>query len=154
MITWLGTSVEHCLYYGKGWLVLFSDLGDLWTFIAYASLPIAISVVLARRHMAWVKFKLAFLFAAFILLCGVGHLLDIISLHWGADLPWLQYVCTAETLLTGAVSLATAWYAFGLIRTICALPDPVETELVRRTLANHREAEAWKTFDQAIWGKP
>lgn len=144
MIDWLGTSVEHCLYYGRGWLVLFSDVGDLMTFAAYLALPIALLIVMRRRDMMRYEYRGVALFAAFIVWCGVGHLIDIISLHFGATLPWLNVLATVETLITGLISVATAVFVFRMIPLFCSIPDPIEFNLVKRVLASYRETEFWE----------
>lgn len=59
--------------------------------------------------------KWAFIaFAAFILSCGIGHLWDITVFWWA---PYHFY--TIWHILTGIISLATAWGLFVAIKKVC-----------------------------------
>lgn len=83
-------------------------VGDGLTFAAYMLIPFAL-VAHVRRHWRelWATqgarmVGLYAWFAAFIFLCGVGHLLDIVTVWWGV------YQLTALwSLATGIVSVIT-----------------------------------------------
>ena len=67
----------HCGKWSElhGWLYIISDL-MIWS--AYFAIPIVILRFISKRGE--IRFiKLYFLFAAFILTCGITHLLDAVS---------------------------------------------------------------------------
>jgi hypothetical protein len=116
MFAWW-TQVLHCQLYGQPWLIASHVVGGLGTFAAYVMIPLAILRIITERGMEFDY--LAGLFAAFILLCGFGHLLDVISLWY--PMPWLVGI---QHVLTAIVSAFTAWYCFRLIPFIVKLPTP------------------------------
>jgi hypothetical protein len=143
-VEWLST-LPHCLLYGRPLLGAFHLAGDVATFAAYMLIPLAIEKV---RRVKELPFNgLAVLFAAFIGLCGLGHLLTAFSTVSGA-LPayWLEGINKA---LTGAVSLATAAYMIKLIPEIIKIPTPDQWQELKRVVQQYREAERWRLF-----GKP
>ena len=75
-----------------GWVHILSDLA---IFGAYAAIPVALVVFISRRNDVPFN-KLFWLFAGFILFCGVGHLIEA-SLFWW---PWYR--------LSGLMKLSTA----------------------------------------------
>ncbi|AWW74288.1 hypothetical protein CD351_07590 [Erythrobacter sp. KY5] len=106
-----------CLLW-EPWLVLLWAGSDLMIFVAYMAIPLALITVLRRRgdfrHRALVA-----LFASFILLCGVTHLMGIVTL-WYPIYP----LTAALKLATGIVSLATAFVLFRLIPVLLRIPTP------------------------------
>src|SRR4051812_24078494 len=84
-------------------LILLHVISDGLVALSYFMIPVALLYV--SRNIGWrLSFSWAIgLFAAFIILCGAGHVLDIIVI-W-KPLYWLQGWLGA---LTAAVSLATA----------------------------------------------
>lgn len=95
-----------CLSWEPSLLTL-TVLGDAMTAFAYLIIPVQLLRILlaggdlgVRLHRApWV----VAMFAAFILLCGLGHALDVLTLFYPA-----YWLAGAESLLTGMVSLFTA----------------------------------------------
>lgn len=82
-----------------GWIHIISDLV---TFGAYFAIPICI--LLYRRRKPGVSFPgLIWLFAAFILSCGLVHLIEA-SLFWK---PWYRFSALLKAI-TALVSVATA----------------------------------------------
>jgi two-component sensor histidine kinase len=89
-----------------GWLHIGADLA---VFAAYAAIPLALVYFVRRRRDA-PFLPIFWLFAAFILACGFGHLVDA-TVFWHAHYRLL----TGVKLLTGAVSWLTV---FALVRVL------------------------------------
>jgi PAS domain S-box-containing protein len=112
-------------------LVALHVVSDLAIGLAYFSIPLAILAFLRRRpdfEYRWV----AYLFAAFIVLCGTTHFADVAML-------WRPYYGLQGMikLVTAVVSVTTAALLWPLLPRIVALPSP---RLLQET--NHRlEAE-------------
>src|SRR6476661_3293854 len=104
-----------------GWLHIGSDLA-IWG--AYFSIP-AMLFLLTRRRRELPFRRVFVLFGAFILLCGVTHLIDAV-MFW-----WPVYPAA------GLVKLATAFASWG---TVLALVPVVRETLTLRTPA-HLDAE-------------
>lgn len=108
-----------CLLW-QPWLVALWAGSDLLIFLSYTVIPIALLTVLRRRND--IPFSgLVVLFASFILLCGLTHLMGIVTL-WYPIYPWVGLL----KLATGIVSAATAVVLFRLIPTLVALPSPAQ----------------------------
>jgi hypothetical protein len=91
-------------------LVWMHVLSDLVIALAYFSIPVTIFVLLYKRNQA-IPFRWVFvMFALFILLCGLSHLLSIIVL-------WTPYYYLQGVIksITAMVSLAAAVLLFPLI---------------------------------------
>lgn len=121
--------MEHSMEYGgymphgmcllwEPWLVLLWAGSDLLIFLSYTAIPIALLRVLKQRTEV-PHGGLVTLFASFILLCGLTHLLGIVTL-WFPIYPWTGWV----KLATGLVSMTTAVVLFRLIPEIIRLPSP------------------------------
>lgn len=106
-----------CLLW-EPWLVLLWAGSDLMIFTAYMAIPLAIFLVLRRRPDLGHR-RLVVLFGSFILLCGVTHLMGIVTL-WYPIYPFTG----AIKLATGVVSLATAAMLFRLIPVFLRIPTP------------------------------
>jgi PAS domain S-box-containing protein len=89
-----------------GWLHIGADLA---VFSAYAAIPIAL-VYFVRKRRDVPFLPIFWLFAAFILACGVGHLVDA-SVFWRPHYRLL----TSIKLFTGVVSWLTV---FALVRVL------------------------------------
>jgi signal transduction histidine kinase len=113
----------HC-YLWRGDLVWMHVASDFCITLAYYSIPIAlVYFVRKRRDLA---FNWMFLmFAAFILLCGTTHLVNIVVV-WDA----LYYTEGVIKVLTAIASLGTAAALWPLIPRALALPSP---DQLRRT---------------------
>ncbi len=136
----------YCLLW-KPWLVSLHAGSDLVIALSYFAIPVAIWIFLARRPNLEMR-GLAAMFAAFILFCGLTHVLGLVTL-W---LP-IYEIQGAVKAATAAVSLATAIAVFPLIPRALAIPDPSELRLAnarlqeevdahRRTLAELETARA------------
>jgi signal transduction histidine kinase len=111
------TAHGFCLLWEPGliWTYALSDAGIA---LAYFSIPVALGVI-ARRRRDLVFRPLLFLFAAFILLCGATHWIDVVTL-W-IPVYGLEAVVKVATAL---VSLFTAIVLWRFIPAAVALPSP------------------------------
>ncbi len=104
----------YCFLWQPG-LIWLHAISDLVIALAYMSIPITIGYVVYRRKRH-VPFQWLFvLFALFIFLCGLTHLLELIGI-WKA----FYYFEGIIKLLTAAISIATAILIFPLIPTLLA----------------------------------
>ena len=118
-----------CLLW-EPWLVLLWAGSDLLIFLSYTAIPIALLRVLRQRTEV-PHGGLVTLFASFILLCGLTHLLGIVTL-WFPIYPWTGWV----KLATGLVSMTTAVVLFRLVPDIIRLPSPASLAAVNQTLSD------------------
>ncbi len=112
----------HCGHWSDfhGWLYIISDLA-VWS--AYFAIPIIILRYILRQRQQ-VRFnRLYFLFAAFILACGVTHFFDALMF-------WIPvYRLSALTrLITGILSWLTVWQLIKLLPVAFSLKTPKELE--------------------------
>jgi signal transduction histidine kinase len=117
-----------CYFWRPGvlWLHVISD-GAIAA--AYFTIPVLLIEIVRRRKN--ITFHWMFwMFAAFILLCGSTHLLNIVTI-WQ---PIYRFDGVIK-LLTGAASLLTAITLFRLLPQILAIPLPEELAAVNRALA-------------------
>jgi hypothetical protein len=80
------------------WVTVVADAGIAW---AYFGIPFLLLLAVVYR-IAAVPSWLLIMFSAFILLCGAGHILDIITLWY--PIYWTSAI---EDLATALISLAT-----------------------------------------------
>ncbi|EAZ89035.1 GAF domain-containing hybrid sensor histidine kinase/response regulator [Crocosphaera chwakensis] len=122
----------HC-YLWQTPLVSLHVISDLLIAIAYFSIPILLLYFVFKRND--VPFQNVFiLFGAFIILCGVGHLLDVVTLWY--PLYWLSGI---EKAMTALVSCYTAIEMFFLIPTFLSLKTPEQLEAVNQELRKEVE---------------
>jgi len=89
------------------WMHVISDLAIV---LAYFSIPATI-LYLLHKHGTKLPFRwVFFMFAIFIVLCGITHLVNIVTLWY----PY-YYLSAVIKLLTGAASIATAVMIFPLV---------------------------------------
>ncbi len=131
--------MQHIIEYGdymphgmcllwQPWLVLLWAGSDLLIFLSYTAIPVALITVLRKREDV-PHAGLVALFASFILLCGLTHLLGIVTL-WYPIYPWVAWV----KLATGLVSLTTAVVLFKLVPTLIKFPSPATMEASNQRL--------------------
>jgi signal transduction histidine kinase len=96
---------------------------------AYFAIPILL-VELVRRRKNLTFHWIFWMFAAFILLCGTTHLLNVVTV-WE---PLYRFDGLVK-LLTGLASLGTAVVLFRFLPRILAIPMPEELAAVNRALA-------------------
>jgi len=118
-----------CLLW-EPWLIWSHAIGDIAIAAAYFSIPVALIVFVRRRRDLAMK-PVFWLFAAFILLCGTGHLIDLVTI-WSP----LYRLEAVVKLATAAVSVATAITLWPLIPKALALPSPAQLEAANAALRN------------------
>jgi signal transduction histidine kinase/CheY-like chemotaxis protein len=106
----------YCLLWEPGLIWLYT-ISDAVIALAYFSIPLALAVV-GKRRGDLVFRPLLWLFAAFILLCGTTHWLDLLTL-W-KPLYGLQGLVKAATAIT---SIATAIALWWHLPTFLTLPS-------------------------------
>ena len=107
------------------WTYAISDVG---IGLAYFSIPLAL-IVFVRRRPEIVFRPLFWLFATFILLCGLSHWLDVLTL-WVPAYGLEAFVKAATAL----VSLVTAMSLWRLLPEALAIPSPAELREANRAL--------------------
>jgi PAS domain S-box-containing protein len=124
-----------CLLW-EPWLIWTHVLGNIAIGLAYFSIPLAL-IAFARRRRDLVFKPVFWLFAAFILLCGAGHWLDLLTLWVPAY--GVEAIVKATT---GLVSVATALALWPLMPRAIALPSPAgmraANDALRDSEARHR----------------
>jgi hypothetical protein len=124
-VSWLST-LPHCAIYGKPILAGFLVIGNLGIWLSYMAIPIAIEIVRRRRGLPYNG--LAVLFAAFIMLCGLGHLLDTFSMATGAG--WTYWLTGLVKAATAIISLITAYCCLRLIPQLVEYPTAHDWKLM------------------------
>ncbi|VWX35003.1 Sensory box histidine kinase/response regulator [Limnobacter sp. 130] len=123
-------------------------ISDLLIAIAYFSIPIGIVYVAKRRPDAVLQ-PVYYLFAAFILACGVTHVMGILTL-W---VP-LYYTQGITKMVTALVSIATAIYLLPKLKHLMALPDLGKLTQINSSLAqeieSRRQSEATMRQSQEL----
>ncbi|WP_197673234.1 response regulator [Leptolyngbya sp. O-77] len=122
----------HC-YLWQTPLVSLHVVSDAFVAIAYFSIP-AILIYFVRKREDLPFSKVFVLFSAFIVLCGIGHLLDIWTL-WHPDY-WFSGL---ERALTALVSCYTALQLVELVPQFLALKSPEQLEQLNLQLAQEIE---------------
>ncbi|KPQ39995.1 MAG: Histidine kinase-, DNA gyrase B-, and HSP90-like ATPase [Phormidium sp. OSCR] len=117
----------HC-YLWQTPLVGLHVVSDALIALAYFSIPILLIYFVAqRRDIPFLR--VFYLFGAFIVLCGLGHLLEIWTLWYPAY--WLSGV---EQALTAVVSCYTAVSLVTLLPQFLSLKTPQQLETVNSVL--------------------
>lgn len=129
----------YCLLW-KPWLVTLHAGSDILIAGSYFAIPAAIWVFLRRRRDLDLQ-HLAILFAAFIFLCGLTHLIQLLTLWW----PIYETQGVVK-FATAVVSVITAILIFPLIPKAVAIPRPSELQSVISSLhdevASHQQTLA------------
>jgi signal transduction histidine kinase/ActR/RegA family two-component response regulator len=126
------TAHGFCLLWEPG-LIWTYAISDTAIGIAYFSIPVALGVI-ARRRRDLVFRPLLWLFAAFILLCGTTHWLDLLTLWVPAY--GLEGVIKAATAI---VSIFTALALWRLLPQALAFPSPAQFREASAALASSQE---------------
>ncbi len=123
-----------CLLWQPGllWLHALSDFG---TGAAYFSIPFALIAIIRLRPDILYR-PLFRLFAAFILLCGAGHWLDLLTL-W-EPVYGIEGVVKAATAI---ISIITAGVLWRLLPQALRWPSPAQLSQVRTDLVTVRQSE-------------
>jgi hypothetical protein len=130
----------YCLRWNEQLLQLFV-IGNGLVVFAYYSIPAAL-ITLLRKRKDLVFNWMFVLFASFIFACGTTHLLKIWTL-WNPNY-WLEGFVD---LLTGLISIVTAFLLWPLVPRAAALPsanqlqqanDELKVEITKREAAEER----------------
>jgi len=115
-------------------------ISDALIAIAYFSIP-AMLIYFVKKRGDMPFFKVFVTFGALIVLCGVGHLLDIVTLWYP-----IYWISGLERALTALISVYTALQLWELLPQFLALKSPWQLEQVNQELENQiverRAAEA------------
>jgi signal transduction histidine kinase len=106
----------YCLLWEPGLIWLYA-ISDTLIALAYFTIPLAL-VIVGKRRSDLVFRPLLWLFAAFILLCGTTHWLDLFTL-W-TPLYGLQGFVKASTALASVATTFALWWA---LPNFLALPS-------------------------------
>ncbi|MBV8467376.1 MAG: diguanylate cyclase [Burkholderiales bacterium] len=130
-----GAFVPHgyCFAWSPGLLNLFV-VANSAICLAYFSLPIFL-ITLSRRRPDMRAGKMLWMFAAFIFLCGLTHLLDIITIWY--PLYWLT---GWVELATGVISIGTAVLLWRTLPRLIALPSTSQLADANRKLSEQMDA--------------
>ncbi len=125
----LSTYMPHgsCYLWQKP-LVSLHVISDALIAIAYFSIPAMLIYFVAQRPELKLT-RVLVLFGAFIILCGIGHTLDIWTL-WFPN----YWISGFERLLTALISCYTAFELWQLIPQFLALRTPEELERINAAL--------------------
>jgi PAS domain S-box-containing protein len=121
-----------CLLWEPG-LIWTYAIADIVIGFAYFTIPVALAII-ARRRRDLVFRPVFWLFAAFILLCGTTHLLDVVTVWVPAY--GLQALVKAAT---AAVSIVSAIVLWRLLPQALALPSSAQLQAANTAL---RQSEA------------
>ena len=118
---------------GHGWTHIISDVA---IFAAYLAIPIVLAFFLVRRRD--VPFLPVFwLFAVFILSCGITHLIEA-TIFWN---PWYRLSAVFK-VITAVASLATVVALIPIMPRALTLPGlAAVNEKLTREVEKRREAE-------------
>ncbi|MBL6455877.1 EAL domain-containing protein [Belnapia sp. T6] len=126
-----------CLLW-EPWLIWTYGLADTVTALSYFAIPVVLMQV-ARRRRDLLFRPVFWMFAAFILLCGTGHGLDLLTL-W---VPAYEFQAVVKAA-TALVSLGTALVLLRLLPRMLALPSPAQMRAANQALqaseARYRDA--------------
>jgi signal transduction histidine kinase len=138
-----------CLLWEPG-LIWTYALSDAVIGLAYFSIPVAL-IIVARRRSDLVFRPLLWLFAAFILLCGATHWLDLLTLWVPAY--GLGGVVKAAT---AGVSLFTAVALWQLLPQALTFPSPAQfretNEALRESQARLAQSQKMEAVGQLTGG--
>jgi signal transduction histidine kinase len=129
----------YCLLW-EPWLIWAHVLTDALIAVAYFSIPVALVIFIRRRRD--VSFGFVFwLFATFIMACGITHLVRIWNM-WHGDYGLEALI----KIVTAGISVAAAGTLWPLLPKILALPSPAQlrevNDALRHEIAERRRAEA------------
>ncbi|MBU0622332.1 MAG: PAS domain S-box protein [Gammaproteobacteria bacterium] len=116
------------------WLTAALLLGNLLIVLAYFSIPLAILRFISKRRDIDYRY-LHWLFAAFIVSCGITHLLHLVALWY--PVPYLE---AAMDLMTGIISLVAAVAIWKLLPVFIAMPSTHQLQAARELLLHTNEA--------------
>jgi len=119
----------HC-YLWPAPLVGLHVVSNLLIAIAYLSIPAALLYFVVKRKSDF-SIRLIVLFGLFIIFCGVGHLLDIVTLWY--PIYWVSGGVRAATAI---VSCYTAMEVAIMLPTFLSLKNPSDLEALNQILSD------------------
>lgn len=122
----------YCLLWEPGLIWLYA-ISDTAIALAYYSIPLALMII-GRRRSDLVFRPMLWLFAAFIVLCGTTHWLDLVTL-W-TPLYGLQGIVKAATAVA---SVGTAVAMWRLLPDFLALPSTAQLHQANAALRESEE---------------
>ncbi len=122
----------HCLLWRPDLLVMHVG-GDALTVISYFAIPPAL-LVLRRKRSDLAFDKVFLMFAAFIFLCGITHLMGIINVWEG-----FYFMHGIAKVSTGLVSVATAIAVWILLPKAIAIPSMASLQMNADVLSRTEE---------------
>ena len=126
-------------FYDDPGLLWFLVSGNALIALSYVLIPIAL-IYLVRKRKDIIFTPIFFLFAAFIVLCGLTHLMHIMILWY--PVYWLEAIILA---LTGVVSILTFFAFIKVLPNMLVLKSPKQLEKLNTTLSleieNRKQAE-------------
>ncbi|MCB2426795.1 GGDEF domain-containing protein [Methylophaga pinxianii] len=135
----------HCLQWLPDLLFLHVT-GDVLTVFAYFVIPLALIYLVKKRTD--LAFNWIFImFAAFIFLCGVTHLISLVNIWQG-----YYYIEGIAKFATGLVSILTAMLIWRLIPKALVIPSNDEFRTKNEALlqAKHELLEANQLLEQRV----
>jgi chemotaxis family two-component system sensor kinase Cph1 len=114
-----------------GWLYIISDIG-IWA--SYFAIPLLL-IIMLRKKRDLPFHKIIFLFVAFILLCGLTHLIDA-AIFW-----WPAYRLSALLrFITAVVSIFTVYALYKILPTVFNLRTvaDLEAEIEKRRMVEEK----------------
>jgi PAS domain S-box-containing protein len=126
-----------CLIWEPG-LIWTHALADFVIGLSYATIPLVLAVF-ARQRPDLAYRPVVWLFAAFILLCGIGHWLDVLALWVPVD--GIQAVVKVAAALVSAATAAALWW---LMPHLLALPSAARLRAADQALAESRRRASFE----------
>ncbi|HEX4887987.1 MAG TPA: response regulator [Luteibaculaceae bacterium] len=125
-----------------GWLYILSDLA-IWS--AYFAIPTALFFLLRRKKDLPLP-RIFWLFMAFILLCGITHLMDAIIFYWPA-----YRLSAVLRFLTAVVSWTTVFSLARVLPEVVAMRTSAqfESELEHRKLIEQELLQAKEVAEKS-----
>ncbi|NEQ52552.1 MAG: histidine kinase, partial [Leptolyngbya sp. SIO3F4] len=136
----------HC-YLWQTPLVSLHVVSNLVIALAYFSIPLTLFYFAYKRRREITSNQVFWLFGAFIILCGSGHLLDVITLWF--PIYWVTGIVRACTAL---ISAYTAFELLTLLPKFLALKTPLELTKINQHLQTeiHRRRTGQTTFQSLV----
>ena len=123
----------YCLSWDPG-LTAALVLGNLLIALAYFTIPLVILRFIRQRRDIDFRY-LHWLFAAFIVTCGITHLLHVVALWYP-----VYYLEAAMDMLTGVISLIAAIMLWKLLPVFVGLPSTHQLQAANEELKRMGEA--------------